>query len=386
MCQYKFKQSWRWFGPDDVVSLSDVRQAGATNVVHALHHIPNGEVWPVEEIKERQKLIDQAGLHWLVVESVPVHENIKLRKGNYKQLIKNYQETIRNLAAAGIHNITYNFMPVLDWTRTDLSYQLPHRGKALRFHLVAYHAFLLYELELPGTGLTEDQKTVALRFYEQLDEASKTELTNTILAGLPGSEERWDIDSFRKKLWEYENTGPDELRANLIAFLKEIVPVVEDCGSTLSLHPDDPPFALFNLPRVASTLEDYQKLIEAVPSPVNGMCFCSGSLGARKDNDLEAIIRLLGKHIHFVHLRSVQLEDDGSFYEANHLEGSNSMYHLVKLFVELMQKHQISIPMRPDHGHQLLDDLKKKTNPGYSGIGRLKGLAELRGLEYGLSH
>ncbi len=382
---YRFKQAWRWYGPDDPVSLGEVKQAGASELVHALHYIPNGSIWPLDEIKARQKLIAEGGLRWSVVESLPVHEDVKLRQGRFKEYIEHYKTSIRNLAEAGIHTITYNFMPVLDWTRTDLAFSLPSGAKALRFDKKAYHAFLLFLLGMEDRSITEQERLDACKYFYRLSPEEKERLTQNILAGLPGSEEKWELADFRVQLKAYENTPAEKLRQNLVAFLEEVTPVAEACGSVLCLHPDDPPFSLFGLPRVVSSLTDYRYLFEEVPSKANGMCFCSGSLGARADNHLPEILEAFGSRIHFVHLRSVHLETDGSFYEANHLEGSSSMAQLVKALIGLMQKRQIALPMRPDHGHQMLDDLQKKTNPGYSAIGRLKGLAELRGLEYGLS-
>ena len=381
----KLEQTWRWYGPNDPVSLQDIKQAGATGIVSALHHIPHGEIWPKEDILERKSIIEEAGLNWSVVESVPVHEDIKTNTGNCNLLIENYKQTLSNLASCGINIVCYNFMPVLDWTRTQLDLVMTDGSKALYFDWIDLALFDIHILKRPDA--TNDYSAEIIEGVDQkmrnITSAEKEELSRVILMGIPG-EADISLESLANSISIYQSIGKDGLRENLFKFLRAIDNTCTSNGIKMTIHPDDPPYPILGLPRIVSNKEDYISLLTNVPQEFNGVCYCTGSLGASQTNDLADILQYVKSKVYFAHLRNVKKNELGSFYEADHLDGDVKMYEIMKILSEENQKRTTAIPFRPDHGHQMLDDLHKTSNPGYSAIGRLRGLAELRGLEYGI--
>jgi mannonate dehydratase len=388
------QQTWRWFGPGDSVSLEQIVQAGASGVVTSLHHIPTGDPWPLSEIEKRKREIESAGLEWAVVESIPLHNDIKTRSGDCEIHIENYKQSLRNLGAAGVEVVCYNFMPVVDWTRTNLRYDLPNKSQALRFEMSDFAAYDVYMLERDNAAADYDPDMLreAKRRFDAMSETERRLLEENIIAGLPGGEGSYDRQGIRTAIAEFIALGAEGMRENLFAFLGEIIPVAEEAGIRMCIHPDDPPFSLFGLPRVVSTADDARAILGAVPSVSNGLTLCAGSFGARADNDLVAMVREFGSHIHFVHLRNVTREADGSFYEAEHLDGDNDMIALIGALLEEEKRRlacgcTTAIPMRPDHGHLMGSEMGQgNVQPGYSYMGRLKGLSELRGVIQALEY
>ncbi len=388
MSDYLMHQTMRWYGPHDKVSLSDIRQAGCEGVVTALHHIPVGDVWTVGEIEKRRKMIEQAGMTWTVIESLPVSDDIKKQRGDYKQHIENYKQSLRNVASCGLKVITYNFMPVLDWLRTDVNYEMTDGSRALYFNRLDFVIFDLMLLQRPGAEHDFAQAEIeqAKTKFASMSEEKKQSIFRNCLLGLPGSDDAFTPEQVLSALKSYEGIDKNQLKKHLFDFLHEVIPVAEECGLKMAIHPDDPPYAVMGLPRIMSTEQDAADLLAAVPSPANGLCFCTGSFGARADNDIPKMLHRFADHVHFLHLRNTKRDEEGNFFEADHLAGDTNMYEVIREVIQIQRRRRISIPMRPDHGHQMLDDLKKTTYPGYSAIGRLRGLAELRGVEYALNN
>lgn len=386
MTKHKLLQTWRWYGPVDPVSLQDVKQAGATGIVSALHHIPHGEVWPIEDIKERKAIIEAAGLTWSVVESVPVHEAIKTRRADAGKYIENYKQSLRNLAECGLRTICYNFMPVLDWTRTQLDLEMPNGAKALYFNWTDLAIFDLYIFEREDAAADYDANILAKAKakYATMTKEEIDLLRTNVLMGIP-NEKEIELETLRASINEYKAIGHEGLRENLAWFLSSIAETCTELGIKMTIHPDDPPYSILGLPRIASTKEDFVDLLKRVDQPFNGVCYCTGSLGAGTNNNLVEIFEAVKERVYFLHLRNVKKDEEGNFFEADHLGGDVNMYEVMKAVVAENAKRIEPIPFRPDHGHQMLDDLNKVTNPGYSAIGRLRGLAELRGLELGIS-
>lgn len=379
------KETWRWFGPDDPVQLQFILQTGASGIVTALHHVPAGDVWTVKEITRRKNIIEAAGLTWDVVESVTVHESIKTRTGNYRDYIDKYKQTLVNLASCGIKIVTYNFMPVNDWTRTNLDYEMADGSKALYFNWYDLAVFDIYILERKNAADSYSDKVLseAEKRHGQYTAAQLEQLREIVMFGIPG-EKKQTVGQMRDRLDEYKNINHAFLRESLSSFLGEICPLADELGIRLAIHPDDPPFDILGLPRIVSSEGDIRYILSSVPNKSNGICFCTGSLGAGKHNDLVSIVKSIGKRLHFVHLRNTKRDEDGNFYEADHLGGDTDMYEVVKEVLATQQMVDEPIPFRPDHGHQMMDDLNKVTNPGYSCIGRMRGLSELRGLQLGI--